>query len=271
MKTKKILYWVIVSVLIGVILLSLGMIAHKLITDAAEQDAYESLSNNKNALTGSRPSIPSKPVLTPTDPTDPTEPTEPSILPEYLPSYEMNNDMVGWIQIPGTRIDYPVVQTPTKKDYYLRKNFQKKYAVCGTIYAREQCDVNAPSDSVLLYGHNMSNGSMFHDLINYKKKDFWEENRYIYFDTLTQYHTYEIVAVFTTTADPAKGFRYHLFHDATDQAEYDQFVSRCKELQLYETGITPVYGQKLLTLSTCDRTIGYGKDGRLVVVARRII
>jgi sortase B len=249
--------------------------SYKAISDYMNKSAYEDLLNNKNSMTGSRPTIPSTPAppsvsTDPVGPTNPTEPENPGILPEYLPIYQQNNDMVGWTHIPGTSIDYPVVQSPYQKNYYLRRNFQKKSATCGTIYVREECDVNKPSDSVLLYGHNMQNGTMFHDLINYKKRSFWEQNRYIYFDTLTEYHTYEIVAVFTTTADPAVGFRYHLFTDGTEQA-YDKFVSTCKELSFYDTGITPEYGQKLLTLSTCDKTIGYGQDGRLVVVARRIL
>lgn len=274
MNKKKIAYWSIVSVLLVLLLVSLSIMSYKAISDYIDKRSYQELLNNKNSMTGSRPTIPSTPAppsvsTDPIGPTDPTEPVTPGILPEYLPIYEQNNDMVGWIHIPGTSIDYPVVQSPYQKNYYLRRNFQKKSATCGTIYVREECDVNKPSDSVLLYGHNMQNGTMFHDLINYKKRSFWEQNRYIYFDTLTEYHTYEIVAVFTTTADPAVGFRYHLFADGTQQA-YDKFVSTCKELSMYDTGITPVYGQKLLTLSTCDKTIGYGKDGRLVVVARRI-
>lgn len=271
MKTR-VVYWIIVSILLLTLLVSISVISYKLISDQIDKNNYNSLVDNKNSLAGSRPTIPPHPVTPPTGDngsTDPTGPIEQNILPEYLPSYQQNNDLVGWIQIPGTSIDYPVVQSRYEKNYYLRRNFQKKDATCGTIYVREQCDVNKPSDSVLLYGHNMRNGTMFHDLINYKEKSFWEQNRYIYFDTLTEYHTYEIVAVFNTTADPSVGFRYHLFADGNEQT-YDKFVSTCKELALYETGITPTYGQKLLTLSTCDKEIGYGKDGRLVVVARRV-
>ena len=278
MKTKKILYWVTVSILIAVFLTSVGIIAHKFITDAQNQQEFDDLAGNKNALASNRPSIPASTAPTqptaptvPPEPTQPTVPSEPTILPEYAESYEINNDLVAWIQIPGTRIDYPVVQTPDSPNFYLRKNFRKKYASSGTIYVRETCDVNRPSDNVVVYGHNMQSGVMFHDLINYKKQSFWEENKYIHFDTLTEYHTYEIFAVFVTTADPSKGFRYHLFDDATSAAAYDSFVANCKTLAYYDTGITPQYGEKLLTLSTCDRTVGYGKNGRLVVVARRVL
>lgn len=267
---SRIVYWIIVSLLLLTLLVSISVITYKLVSDQINSNYYDSLANNKNALTtGTRPPIPVDPIIPPVDSGSSSTPTEADILPEYLPSYQQNNDMVGWIQIPGTSIDYPVVQSKYEKDYYLRRDFQKKDATCGTIYAREECNVNTPSDSVLLYGHNMRNGTMFHDLINYKEKSFWEQNRYIYFDTLTEYHTYEIVAVFITTADPSVGFHYHLFTNGSELT-YNKFVSTCKELALYETGITPTYGQKLLTLSTCDKEVGYGKDGRLVVVARRV-
>ena len=107
---------------------------------------------------------------------------------------------------------------------------------------------------------------MFARLDNYLKKDFYEKYPSIRFDTLYERHTYTIFAVFTTTASVGRGFAYHLFEDAADEADFQDFVSTCKSLSLYETGITPVYGDKLITLSTCE----YSQDnGRLVVVAVR--
>lgn len=268
-KTRRIIYWCVVAVLIAVIVVSAGMIIFKFAADAKHENAYNDLANDKNNLAGSRPPIPSGPVTT--GPNGPATSDPKEILPEYASSYAMNSDMVGWIQIPGTRVDYPVVQSKYEANFYLRRNFQKEYADCGTIYVREACDVNKPSDNVLLYGHNMTTGVMFHDLINYKKQSFWEENRFIYFDTLTEYHTYEIFAVFITTADPNEGFRYHVFSYAPNSDVFDNYVSTAKSLSYYDTGITPQYGEKLLTLSTCDRTLGYGGDGRLVVMARRVV
>lgn len=279
-RTKKILYWAIVSVLILVILFCAWMIIDKLTSDARNESAYNDLASNKNQLSGTRPPIPTGTVTTkPTDgqPTDPTQPpptrpsTEDNILPEYLESYKINNDMVGWIQIEGTTVDYPVVQSKYQDDYYLRRNFYRQSATCGTIYAREECNIYPASDNIVLYGHNMRNGTMFHDLIKYKDQKFWQNHRYVYFDTLTEYRTYEIFAVFVTTADPSVGFRYHLFNDTNSSKAYNKYISQCKELAFYDTGITPQYGDELLTLSTCDKEIGYGKNGRLVVIARRVV
>lgn len=277
MKLKRILYWATIAILSAVILVCGILIAQKLIADAQNQDYYESMSSTKPSVP--RPSIPDTPTTPSTDSTDPTqpdtptepsapeEPTEPSILYELQMSYAINNDLVGWMEIPGTKINYPVVQSPYEANFYLRRNFKKESATCGTLYVREACDVFRPSDNVTIYGHNMRNGTMFADLHKYEKQSFWTDNRYIYFDTLYERHTYEIFAVFISTADLSVGFRYHIFDDADNQTEYDGFVTKCKELSLYDTGITPQYGEKLITLSTCDKSI---EDGRFVVVARRV-
>lgn len=271
-KWKKVTYWASVTVLSLVIVVCSVMIGHKLISDAHNERQYDDLASLKASETP-RPQIPTGPA--PTDPstgeTLPTEPTEPApteMLFDYKLIYDINNDMVGWIQVPGTDIDYPVVQSPYEANFYLRRNFYKKGAACGTIYVREKCNVNKPSDNVTIYGHNMSNGSMFADLHLYEKESFYQDNRYIYFDTLYEKHTYEIFAVFLSSANLSKGFAYHTFDDAASASEYDSFVSKCKELSIYDTGITPTYGDKLITLSTCDKSID---QGRFVVVARRVV
>lgn len=277
MKVKRILYWVTIVFLSAVILVCGVLIAQKLIDDARNADYYESMSDTKPSVT--RPSIPDHPTIPTTEATEPstevtdpndipTDPTEPGILFDLQMSYEINNDLVGWMEIPGTKINYPVVQSPYEANFYLRRNFLKENATCGTLYVREACDVFRPSDNVTIYGHNMRNGTMFADLHKYEKKAFWEGNKYIYFDTLYEYHTYEIFAVFISSADLSVGFSYHIFDDAKNQAEFDAFVSTCKEMSLYDTGITPQYGEKLITLSTCDKSID---NGRFVVVARRVV
>lgn len=195
------------------------------------------------------------------------EPVKGGMLPEFDRLYEMNDEIVGWIRIDGTEVDYPVMQTPAIPDYYLNKNFHKEKSSHGCIYAYNRCDIFAPSDNITIYGHNMKDGSMFADLKHYQKKSYWEKHATVQFNTLYEKHEYEIFAVFTTTASKGKGFRYHTFIDAYDQSEFNSFVATCKELSLYDTGITPQYGDKLITLSTCEYS---QTNGRLVVMARRI-
>lgn len=187
----------------------------------------------------------------------------------YKAISEMNPDTVGWIKMEGTEMDYPVMQTPNKPSYYLYKDFDKQESQRGCIYAWEAADVNEPSDNITLFGHNMADGSMFAALNAYTKKEAWEENSLIFFDTLTDFHTYKIFAVFRTTATQGKGFAYHKFVDAADEEEFDEFVQTCKDLAYYDTGITPVYGDKLICLSTCEYTHP-DQNGRLVVAAVRI-
>ena len=275
-KTAKVLYWGTIVALILIIVACAGVIGMKLVTDAQDKADYDELRALRPSVT--RPSMnlevtePSQADSTLPEQTDPTNPTvtpniDDTVLFEYQPLYEINRDMVGWIQIDGTVIDYPVVQSPDSPNFYLRRNFYKEDATCGTIYVREACNVNLPSDNVTVYGHNMRNGTMFADLHKFEKKSFWEKYRYVNFNTLNEYRTYEIFAVFKTTADLTKGFSYHIYDTFATEKAFNEYVSTCKNLDLYDTGITPAYGEKLLTLSTCDKSIS---DGRLVVVCRLV-
>jgi sortase B len=205
--------------------------------------------------------------VTPSDPTQPTGSGGSGMLPEYKVFYELNNDTVGWICIPGTKVNYPVMQPPDNRDYYLKHTFYKQWSDWGAIYAREDCDISTPSDNITLYGHHMMDGSMFAQLDYFMKKDFWQTHQTFSFDTLYEHHTYQIFAVFKTSAISGKGFPYHRFVNAADEAEFNEFVSTIKKLAFYDTGVSAEYGEKLLCLSTCEYTL---EDGRLVVVAKRI-
>jgi len=191
---------------------------------------------------------------------------EPVILPEYQMVYSRNPDTVGWITVADTKINYPVMQTPDRPDYYLKRDFNKMGSDWGAIYANEICDVNRPSDNITLYGHHMKDGSMFAGLDKFKTQSFWVTHPTFSFDTLYERHTYQIWAVFKTSGN-GDGIPYHLFADAQTQEEFDRFVSSVKSAAFYETGITPEYGDKLLTLSTCEYT---QENGRFVVCAVRI-
>lgn len=191
------------------------------------------------------------------------EPVE--VLPELAELFLMNPDLEGWITVNGTNINYPVMHTPDRQDYYLYRDFYGKDSAHGCIYIREQCNPYL-SDNVVIYGHRMKDGSMFNNLLYYEDKDYYEAHKYIQFNTLTQRHTYEIIAVFKTVAT-SSGYPYYLFVDAADEAAFDTYVADCKAMSLYDTGLDAVYGDKLITLSTCE----YSRDnGRMVVVARQI-
>ena len=264
---NKFLYYTIIVILVAILIFSGTQVVRYVIDTAQQKNAYDELA----ALVEQSRVEPNPTVSTPAgedadQPTSPAEPTEPVLLPEYAALYEENPDTIGWLRIEGTTINYPVMQTPDRPDYYLKRNFQKMQNSHGCLYVRESCDVFLPSDNVTIYGHHMKNGTMFAPLDYFVKKEFWEKYPTINFDTLYERHTYTVFAVFTTTATVGQGFAYHAFEDAADATEFDDFVAKCKELAFYDTGITPQYGDKLICLSTCEYT---QVNGRLVVVAVR--
>ena len=115
----------------------------------------------------------------------------------------------------------------------------------------------------------MNDGSMFAGLMKFKDKSFWEKHKTVSFDTLTDRQTYEVIAVFKTVVytDSPESFKYYQFINAETAEDLTAYVEKCKELSLYDTGVTAEYGDKLLTLSTCE----YSRtNGRLVVVAKLI-
>ena len=185
----------------------------------------------------------------------------------YLSLFELNSDMVGWIRIDGTTINYPVMQSEIQ-DYYLNHNFYKEYSVYGVPYVPSECDVNKPSDNIIIYGHHIKGGKMFSALDKYKNKSFYSKHKYINFNTLYECGLYEIIAVFKTTVYNETGFKYYTFTDAESEEEFDAYVTKCKKLSLYECYAEAEYGDKLITLSTCEYS---QKNGRLIIVAKKII
>lgn len=273
---KKILYSAVMIALAAVFVYSGYSLVSYYMRSRENQKVYDNLAQ----LVVDRPTVPLPPSIQSTEPAE--EPTEPEeilittrdpetgelkkILPEYAPLYIRNTDLVGWISIDGTKVNYPVVQSNVP-DYYLKRNFEGTYSSHGCIYVSETADVFTPSDNVTLYGHRMGDDSMFGQLGLYPDKAFWEEHQYIRFDTLQQRHLYQVICVFAISAEDTKNFAYHNFVDAADAESFDTFVRRCMARSYYDTGITAQYGDKLITLSTCEYTQG---NGRLVVVAKRI-
>ena len=200
-------------------------------------------------------------------PTEAPEPTpSPVIHSGLLALHERNPDCVAWITIEGTVIDYPVMYRPGQKNYYLHRDFNGNHASAGALFIAENCDPD-DSDNVIIYGHHMNSGKMFAALNKYKKQSFYEEHRRIVYETLHGSETYEVMFAFTTPVYTGHDFEYYAFSKANSAEEYDAYISACRERALYDTGVTVRYGDKLLTLSTCEYS---QKNGRMVVVARKI-
>ena len=193
--------------------------------------------------------------------------TEKALLTDYTDLFLQNGDMVGWVSVADTNINYPVMQTPDNPNFYLKHGFDKIYSDYGCPYIQENCDVKTPSDNLVIYGHHMKNGTMFSDLTKFEDKSFWESHKTITFNTLTDKQEYEVVAVFKTVAYSQEGFRYYDFVNADTAEDFDGYIAKCKELALFDTGVNAQYGDKLITLSTCEYS---QNNGRLAVVAKLV-
>ena len=181
----------------------------------------------------------------------------------------MNPYTVGWIKIEGTPIDYPVVYMEGDNEYFLRHDYEGKEAICGTLYIDKQCSIWPRSDNLIIYGHNMRDGSMFSSLLNYRNKAYYREHPKFTYLSLFDMEEYEIVAVILSKVyyTHEDVFKYYKFFNARNADEFNNFVYNVKKMSLYDTGITPVYGDDLITLSTCEYS---QEEGRLAVIARRI-
>ncbi len=198
--------------------------------------------------------------------TAPTVQTAPQILAQYQQLYEENAELFGWLSIPDTVIDYPVMHTPDDPEKYLHADFNGEYSFAGTPFVDAKCSLD--SDNLLIYAHNMLDGSMFRSLLNYQEVTYWQEHPSIYFSTLYEEGEYEVLAAFYDRVyyKTETVFKFYQFIDAADEAEFDEAIAQFQEKSLYDTGVTAAYGDKLITLVTC----AYHTDnGRFVVVARK--
>ena len=180
---------------------------------------------------------------------------------------KINTDIIGWIKIDGTNINYPVMQNG---DFYLHRNVYKNYSSSGTPYLAEHCNLKT-SDNLIIYGHHMKNNTMFSNLDNYKNYNYYKNHKYIKFYTLEDNKTiendYEIVFAFKTVAYSDKGFKYYNYTKFYDENDFNSFVEKCRNYEFYNTNVKVNYVDKLITLSTCEYS---QKNGRMVIIAKKI-
>lgn len=267
MKNKKIGI-AIIAVLCAAFLFS-GFMFFRQYTDAKNsQESFEDLAEMITDISLEETAEPEEPIEESAE-TEETE-EDPAIREaelahlKYGAMFEENSDFIGWISIEGTSINYPVMQTPTNPDFYLKHAFDKSYSDYGVPYIEESCALGI-SNNVVIYGHHMSNGSMFADLCKFTDKSFYEEHPTIQFDTLSTFGKYQIVAVFKFNTNK-ETFKYNECVTMSEE-EFKTFMDEVHARQLYDTGVDAEYGDQLLTLSTCEYTY---KNGRLVVVAKKV-
>ena len=179
-----------------------------------------------------------------------------------------NEDVVGWLQIEDSNINFPVLQG-SDNEYYITHNYKKEKSKDGAIFLDKDYNWDIPSSNLLIYGHNNKNGNMFQELLNYKEESYYLKHPIIKFTTINEDSNYEIISVFLSRVyykNEKDVFRYYYFINANNEEEYNNYVSESKKASLYDTGKTAKYGDQLLTLSTCEYT---QEDGRFVVIARK--
>ena len=180
-----------------------------------------------------------------------------------------NSDIVGWLEIPNTSINYPVLQG-SDNEYYMNHNYKKQKSKNGSIFLTKDYNWEIPSSNLLIYGHNLNNGTMFQELLKYSNRTFYEQHPRIRFTTVEDDSEYEIIAVFKSRVyyqSEKNVFRYYFFVNAETEQEYNDFINNAKNASLYDIAPTAKYGDQLITLSTCSYHV---KDGRFAVVGRKI-
>ncbi|MBQ8400881.1 MAG: class B sortase [Clostridia bacterium] len=177
-----------------------------------------------------------------------TDDTGPERIPKrnLLPLFSRNEDCIGWVHIQDTAVDYPVMHTPEEPQKYLRLNFDKEFSYAGIPFMDARC--TQESSHLILYGHNMKDGTMFSDILQYVEYSYYTEHPVIEFETAAGCMEYRIFAVvFAKQTD--SWFR---FIEEEDEKTFRERIRQLQDAALYDTGVQPVYGSQCLTLSTCD-------------------
>lgn len=286
MKNKfgKIMYVLAKIAFVVMFIISLFLIGKSQSSDYYENKVIERLIKEKNT----NKEINVLKEIIPTQETVYEHDEQKHILSEYKAIYAENSDLYGWIEIEGTFINYPVMYKPTEPNFYLYRNWDKAQSNRGSIYIEGTCQPD--SENLLIYGHNMKDLSMFGYLSYYQEKTFYEDHKYIKFDTIYEKSTYEIIAVsqafireedfmeptkernnrktsFKEVSDDEYIFYDHL--DTDSKEEFEEYVNYMKEHSYYEIDTNVEYGDKLITLCTCINTKTYQNE-RLLVIAKKI-
>ena len=167
---------------------------------------------------------------------------------------EKNDDYAGWITVRGTSIDYPVVQTDNN-EFYLKRDFYKNKNASGVPFI--DCECTPESLNTIIYAHNMKDGSMFAPLVRFTDKSYFDAHGSVMYGG-----EYKVFAVFRTSVGSDNEFFYRDFADLTEEDKYYEYVNETLNRAVCKSDDTPVFGDRLITLSTC----AYNSENERVVV-----
>ncbi len=185
----------------------------------------------------------------------------------YSRLIETNPDFAAWLKAEGAAVSLPVVSRSGDPEYYLRRAYDESYSMSGTPFLAEGCD--AESVCVIIYAHNMQDGTMFSQLKNYDSAEYCEKYPVLSFSTSEEDRDYEIFAALRCRVLEVdeEGFRYYKQAGDINEKEYSALCCWLKDNSIFETDIEPVYPQQIVILSTCSY---HGENGRFILAARRI-
>ena len=173
----------------------------------------------------------------------------------------LNPDFLGWVKVPGTEIDYPYVRSQDNQEY-LKQDFYRQPSKAGTLFMDYRNLSNVSDDHVLIYGHNMKNGTMFHDLVKYHDKEFYKENQEITVSNLYGTKRYRVFSVYEISADD-----YQLPVGFKTKSERDDYLNMLIAQSMHRDEENEINQGQILSLITCS----YGENnGRTIVHAWEI-
>ena len=183
---------------------------------------------------------------------------------------KLNSDIVGWITIPNTVIDYPVLLNESDPSYYLTHDVNKNKAGAGAIFVDSKCTISADGNSkaLILYGHHRRDGTMFAKLLNYSNIDFYKQNPVIRFDTKYEKSKWVVFAIIKTNTLKSQGtpFVYPVSSWSSD-VEFLDYIEEVERRSLINTPIEVEASDEIMMMSTCS----YEYEGfRTVVFARKL-
>lgn len=210
-----------------------------------------------------------------TESTSESDVTEAEKKPDYSAIVDLNPETVGWITIPDTRINFPVLQT-VDNDYYMDHNFENKYEKRGSIFMDYRNNPTDLDSNTIIYGHNAYDGTVFSDLSSYDDIEFYKRHPIIEFNTLDKYYKWKICAVFISNqvASEDNGYVFnYIYPHNLESVNFDGYLAEINKRTLYHTGVDIQEGDKILTLSSCARNLDlsdYRAKTSIVVVARAV-
>lgn len=267
MTSRRIKFGVFAFLLLAVLVTCGVMISSELLSRQKEKEDFDQL---VKLVTVENPDV----SPTPTGPPAPDKPPETVATPaqdnkeelqrerrDLSELFAMNNDFVGWLCIPETDINYPVMHTTDDPELYLRRNFHGEYSESGVPFLDFRCSLD--SDNLIIYGHNMMNGTMFAGLQGYVQEDFCTAHQIIEFQTADGCVEYQVFAVaWVKSSDD-----WYKFVNPDTSEDFNSAVEKVAGKALFIINPAPEYGQQILTLSTCYDS---ANNGRLLVLAAKI-